>query len=1011
MGNQKFINRIAAGVSAASIASLALGSVLAIPANAAPAEVKVQATGTAVTTTAPPQATDRFVVKFSGATEANAVARDKTYDKVTSESGVALDEVKTTATGSQVVTAGKDLSKAEADKVLVKLNADPNVVSAEPDVIALPEAFEPTDDLYPSQWHLNEELGGLRVSNAWKKTTGTGQVVAVIDTGITSHSDLNGSVLPGYDMISDANMGRDGNGRDANPLDEGDWQTSTDCSNASVKNSSWHGTHVAGIIAAAANGAGTVGVAPNANILPIRALGACGGYMSDISDGIIWASGGAVNGVPANPNPARVINLSLSSTGVCPSYVQSAINTAVGRGSAVFVAAGNYNSPTAGYSPANCNNVITVASSSRNGAKAGYSNYGPEVDITAPGGDASSPMGQGILSTFNAGTTVPGAESYKTMQGTSMASPVAASLGALLFANNPTLTPATMEARLKETARALPGVCGQCGAGLIDAAAAFADPIIETVGATPVITGNAKVGSVLTAAPGAWNPVDMDFTYVWKRNGTPITGAVTNTYSALEEDYSKVITVEVTGSKTGYTTVVKESGPVVVIEGELSAPKPTITGTVSPDNVVHAEAGAWALEPTTVEFQWNLNDTPIPGATEADYTVSLNDIGKNLTVSITAGRYAYNSTTVTSTSVTVGDATMVSGPVTISGEAKFGNTLTAVAPEWSPKPVTLGYQWQRSGVDIAGASSATYALKTDDIGKTITVSVTGTKAGYNAVTVVSAATKTVASGTLKNAGMLITGTAKVGSTIAVSVGDFGVNQVALSYQWKRSGVNILGANKATYALIGSDAGKQLTVTVTGAKAGYTSVTVTSGAVTVAAGTLLTGQPTISGTSKVGYVLTARPGIWSTGAALSYQWYRSGAAISGAKASTYGLVAADAGKRITVRVTGTLSGYTNAYRDSGSTSLVAAGTLVKSTPAIVGTLKSGYTLTASPGKWTSGTGFFYQWYSSGKLIKGATGKSYRLTGADRADTIRVFVTGVKSGYLKASMLSLPTGRVR
>ena len=240
-------------------------------------------------------------------------------------------------------------------------------------------------------------------------------------------------------LIAALPLAADGNGRDADPSDPGDATVAGQCGAGSgASNSSWHGTHVAGSIAAKTNNG--VGVAFNAKIVPVRVLGKCGGYPSDIADAIIWASGGAVSGVPANANPARVINMSLGGGGACANTSQNAINSARSRGTVVVVAAGNSNADASGANPANCPGVVAVAATNRSGGRAYYSNYGAVVDVAAPGGDART-AGGGILSTLNAGTTTPGADSYAFYQGTSMAAPHVAGVAALMLSKTPGLTP------------------------------------------------------------------------------------------------------------------------------------------------------------------------------------------------------------------------------------------------------------------------------------------------------------------------------------------------------------------------------------------------------------------------------------------------------------------------------------------------------------------------------------------------------------------------------------------
>ncbi|TWG93021.1 serine protease, partial [Luteimonas sp. J16] len=287
------------------------------------------------------------------------------------------------AVGADVVRVDRKLGRADAEALIRQLAADPNVEYVEVDKLNRP-FFTPNDPRYADQWHYFEATGGLNLPSAWDKSTGAGVVVAVLDTGITSHSDLNGNRLPGYDFISNATVAGDGNGRDSDPSDPGDFYGGYA--------SSWHGTHVAGTIAALTNnGVGAAGVAFNAKIVPVRVLGRGGGYDSDIIDAITWASGGIVSGVPANANPAEVINLSLGGEGPCSTTWQNAINGAVGRGTTIVVAAGNDNANVSGYSPGNCANVVSVAANDRQGNRAWYSNYGNLIDVTAPGGETCVP--------------------------------------------------------------------------------------------------------------------------------------------------------------------------------------------------------------------------------------------------------------------------------------------------------------------------------------------------------------------------------------------------------------------------------------------------------------------------------------------------------------------------------------------------------------------------------------------------------------------------------------------
>ncbi|SFU10347.1 hypothetical protein SAMN04487915_1111, partial [Arthrobacter sp. ov118] len=221
---------------------------------------------------------------------------------------------------------------------------------------------------------------------------------------------------------------------------------------------------------------------------------------------------------------------------------------------------------------------------------------------------------------------------------------------------------------------------------------------------------------------------------------------------------------------------------------------------------------------------------------------------------------------------------------------------------------------------------ATYRLNSADAGRTLSVRVTGTKTGYTSVTKSSTATAAVTAGTLAPAPVpTISGTTRVGYTLTANPGTWGPAPVNLTYQWYRSGTAITGATAATYRLNSADAGRTLSVRVTGTKTGYTTATKSSTATAaVTAGTLAPAPvPTISGTTRVGYTLTANPGTWGPAPVnLTYQWYRSGTAITGATAATYRLNSADAGKTLSVRVTGTKTGYTTSTRASASTLQIA-----------------------------------------------------------------------------------------
>ena len=312
-------------------------------------------------------ATDRLIVKYrDGSTNLMSARSRNAVTVAGNRQGVRVSALRRMHNGSQVMQLSRRMNQDELGNLIQSLRSgDASIEYVEPDRILQP-MYVPNDALYPQQWALSDATGGIAAPDAWNQSTGTGVVIAVIDTGVRPHADLAANLLPGYDFIVNPTIAADGSGRDADAADPGDWAPAGACgTGTAARNSSWHGTHVAGLAAAAGgNGIGVTGVAFGARILPLRALGRCGGYTSDIADAIVWAAGGTVTGLPQNPNPAKVINLSLGGSGACDITSQNAVNAARAKGASVIVAAGNSNTSATGTSPANCSGVIAVAATS-----------------------------------------------------------------------------------------------------------------------------------------------------------------------------------------------------------------------------------------------------------------------------------------------------------------------------------------------------------------------------------------------------------------------------------------------------------------------------------------------------------------------------------------------------------------------------------------------------------------------------------------------------------------------
>ena len=489
----------------------------------------------------------------------------------------------------------------------------------------------PSDPLYLAaggngpavgQWYLRAPSGevksSINVEAAWSISTGSPSVVvAVLDSGVRfDHADLlrvgaGGNLLPGYDMIGDVNVANDGSGRDADPSDPGDWVTQADIDQvggpfqgcpSGAEPSSWHGTQTAGLIGALTdNGVGMASVGRTVRVLPVRVLGKCGGFDSDIIAGMRWAAGLSVAGVPANATPARVLNLSLGGAGACSAAYRDAVAAIIEAGSVVVASAGN----SAGHgvaSPANCPGVIAVAGLRHVGSKVGFSDLGSEITLSAPGGNCihigpGQPCLYPILTTTNSSTTAPFAadsvytDSFNASVGTSFSAPLVAGTVALMLSTQPGLRPAEVLALLKQAARPFPttgatnddatlvpqctppqfDVNGKavdqlqcycttatCGAGMLDAGAA----VLAAVGAQARISVSpalpqAMQALTLTAAPSLVSPGHRIVGYAWTLTDG---GGIVTGFSAATNAVTTALTPTAAGRFTVSVSVTDERG-------------------------------------------------------------------------------------------------------------------------------------------------------------------------------------------------------------------------------------------------------------------------------------------------------------------------------------------------------------------------------------------------------------------------------------------------------------------
>ncbi|NBX21394.1 MAG: peptidase S8, partial [Betaproteobacteria bacterium] len=394
-----------------------------------------------------------------------------------------LSYLRAVSGNSHVYLTDKSLDRSSMQTVIQALANDPAIESVSIDERMVPHAFSPNDAAYVNntQWQLKApttDLGAANFAGAWNRVTsasiaisGENVVVAVLDSGYRPHADLAANLLSGYDFVSTDPVGlysstlitaNDGDGRDNSALDPGDGNTiSADCE---LSTSSWHGTRVAGIVSAVTdNTNGMAGTAYKAKVLPVRVLGVCGGYISDVIDAMRWAAGITVNGL-TNATPAKVINLSLGGSGTCDSRYQSAIDEVrISKNATVVVSTGNQSSDTTITQPANCKNVIAVTSHRTDGTSPTFANVGAGTSISAPG--------VSIYSTSNTGTQAPLADTFQSANGTSFSAPMVSSVAAMLYQIKPSITPDEVTSRIINSVRSFPvsTFCSGnylCGAGL-----------------------------------------------------------------------------------------------------------------------------------------------------------------------------------------------------------------------------------------------------------------------------------------------------------------------------------------------------------------------------------------------------------------------------------------------------------------------------------------------------------------------------------------------------------------
>ena len=679
---------------------------------------------------------------------------------------------------SREITNGLHLLKVQPaagepiEATIARLRADSAVETAEVDQRRFAHAV-PNDPLFTGQWYEQAtQAAGIDAITAWDTTTGSNNVViAELDTGVRyDHPDLlmagaNGKLLPGYDFVSDAAIANDGDGRDADASDPGDFISTADAATATfsgctVENSSWHGTRVAGILGALSNNAtGITGITWQPKILPVRVLGKCGGSDSDILDAMRWAAGLHVTGIPDNAHPAQIINMSLGGTGACTAAEQTVINEVVATGVTLVISAGNEGGPVD--SPANCAGVAGIAGLRNVGTKVGFSSLGPEVALASPGGNCINASGACLFSidtTINNGTTSPGTNGYTDQMfpnlGTSFSAPIVTGITGLMISVNANLKPAQVIARLKEGAKTFPvssdttvvachvpasatdlqtGECNcttsTCGAGMANAPGALKAalrPIAAVAVPTAVSAGqNVVLPGTGSAAACGHNVVSYAWTNV---------GAATNAIQNANTSTATVV-APATGSFTVRLTVTDDAGrtdTADVVVGPASAT------TTAPSNANSGKCSAAASTPVAVTVT-PATATVLTAAMQT-FTAAVTNTGNMAVMWSVNGANGGNSMVgmISIAGVyTAPSAVPSPAAVTIKATSAADTTKSASATVTIAAPITVSVAPGTANV-TAGMSQMFTAAVTGNSNMSVNWSVNGVAGGNSSVGMISA---------------------------------------------------------------------------------------------------------------------------------------------------------------------------------------------------------------------------------------------------------------------------------
>jgi hypothetical protein len=440
---------------------------------------------------------------------------------------------------------------------------------------------------------------------------------------------------------------------------------------------------------------------------------------------------------------------------------------------------------------------------------------------------------------------------------------------------------------------------------------------------------------------------------------------------------------------------------------ELSEPDPvnsvapSITGTAQEGQTLTAHNGTWGNSPSSYTYQWKADGTNIGGATSSTYVLQAAQIGKVITVRVTATSPAGSAnatSSATSAVVPIAPGNTVAPAVT--GTEQQGNLLSTTNGTWSHSPTSYSYQWKRDGSAIGGATSSTYTLVSADVGHIIKCTVTATNAGGSGSADSNSTGSIVIAAPVNSVAPAVTGTEQQGNTLSTTNGTWSNSPSSYTYQWKRNGSSIGGATASTYALVSADVGATIKCTVTATNAGGSTAqdSNTTGAIVIAA-PVNTVAPAVTGTAKTGQTLSTTNGTWSNSpSSYTYQWKAGGTNIGGATSSTFVVTDTQHGATITCQVTATNAGGSTAQISNATSACVYATPVNTVAPAVTGTETEGQTLSVTNGTWSPGSGvsYTYQWKRDGSNISSATNNTYVLVTADVGAVIKCTVTATNDG---------------